>query len=93
MVEQLFDDKGFSAAVGAAREYIPDNLVLGEGADMGDEYWFDYRFPNGELFLSGGIVAVDKETGAVSRRAMTDDFSEMMSLWDEVPKVSVSDVL
>ena len=90
-MEQMFEEEGFSKAFAAAREYIPDNLVLGEVADMGDAYWFDYRFPNGELFLGGGIIAVDKKTGEVSRRGMTDEFSELMSLWDEIPKVPVPD--
>lgn len=83
---------GLEDAARLARGHVSAGYILECFADVGDEYWFSYCFPDkAEEVL---LFAVDKETGDVRPQEFPVDFPYLMRVYEESAKadgVGVSD--
>ena len=79
----------FEEAIELARSFIPEYYVLDLGADMGEEYWFNYRSPDGKTIIGASLVSVTKSSGAVRALSFTEDFPRIRRTWNSAEKMQV----
>lgn len=76
-------------AIELARNFIPEQYQLDRCADMGDEFWFNYRRPDGETIIGASLVSVSKLTSEVRTRSFTEDFPRIRRAWNNAEKTAV----